>query len=316
MSPESDLEAPRVSVCMVTFQHADFIDQAIASVVEQDEPRIELVVGDDQSPDDTLAKARAWQKRYPSIVRVLDPTPEKLLGRLNFSRTLKACRGQYISHLDGDDWFLAPHKLRIQADLLDAHPEHSGCLTASQEFDFEGNPAREPDRISTAKGFLTTRNFLRTNRACSSAAMWRRGLVDHFPDWWWTTPVGDWPMHLLHLEHGSYGYIDENLAAHRLHPGGVWSHKSEAQRLDVVLGCQSDFMENLSAETLQAERASFLYWQWRQAKKMMRAGDHVGALRMTQWLAPYARYLDPFTRWRIASHSKRLSRETAAANGQ
>ena len=66
---------------MITFQHGSYIDKAIESVVEQDEKRLELVVGDDQSTDDTLERALAWQSRYPDIVRVLDPVPDKLLGR-------------------------------------------------------------------------------------------------------------------------------------------------------------------------------------------------------------------------------------------
>ena len=88
---------------MVAFRHRAFLDQAVESVLAQDEPEVELVIGDDQSDDGTWERARWWQEQRPDVVRVLDPTPEKLLGRKNFARTLEACTGRYVAQLDADD---------------------------------------------------------------------------------------------------------------------------------------------------------------------------------------------------------------------
>lgn len=285
---------------MVTFRHGKFIDKAIESVMEQDEPSVELVIGDDRSDDDTYTRAKEWATRYPDKIRLHEELPDKLLGRPNFNRTLGSCRGKYISHLDGDDWFMEKHKLRVQCDLLDANPQMSGCLTASQEYDHEGNPQGEPVRIDAPTGQLTLLDFALFNRACSNAVVWRRGLRHPFPEWWWKTPVGDWPMHMLHLERGPFGYIDEVMAAHREHPGGAWSSKTPLECLQIVMDCQGAFIDNLEEETVNLIKPTLLHGRWRETLAETRGGDPERALKMFEWLAKYGRHPKFTTRCRIA----------------
>jgi hypothetical protein len=56
---------------------------------------------------------------------------------------------------------------------------------------------------------------------CST--VYRAGLFEKFPDWYRDMPMGDWPLHILNAEHGSYAYLEEVLATYRVHGGGVWS---------------------------------------------------------------------------------------------
>jgi hypothetical protein len=58
-------------------------------------------------------------------------------------------------------------------------------------------------------------------RACT--VMFRHRLFAKFPDWFYEMPTGDMPLHVLNAEHGDIGFIDEEMAAYRIHPGGVWS---------------------------------------------------------------------------------------------
>lgn len=55
-----------VSVLMMTRNHADFLEQALASVPAQrfDAP-LELLIGEDKSDDSTLAQALELQRQHP-----------------------------------------------------------------------------------------------------------------------------------------------------------------------------------------------------------------------------------------------------------
>ena len=96
---------PKVSVAMVTYNHAQFIRTAISSVLSQETNfPFELVVGDDCSTDGTTEIVRTLSAAHPDVIRFLHR--ERNIGASkNFQDVLDNCRGQYIAILDGDDYF-------------------------------------------------------------------------------------------------------------------------------------------------------------------------------------------------------------------
>ena len=58
---------PVVSVLMLAWNHAEFIDEAISHVIDQDCDKLfELVIGEDCSSDETLSICQDWQERHPA----------------------------------------------------------------------------------------------------------------------------------------------------------------------------------------------------------------------------------------------------------
>ena len=53
--------------------------------------------------------------------------------------------------------------------------------------------------------------------------MFRHPRPIDFPDWFFDMPTADMPLHVLNTAQGGIGFIDEETAAYRIHPGGVWS---------------------------------------------------------------------------------------------
>jgi len=114
---------PLVSCCMITYNHAPFIKQAIDSVLlQQTSFPFELVIGEDCSTDGTREIVFSYQEKYPHIIRVI--TSDKNVGmRQNGYRTKKACRGRYIAFCEGDDYWHDIYKLEKQVSFMEAHPE-------------------------------------------------------------------------------------------------------------------------------------------------------------------------------------------------
>lgn len=117
------MSAPLVSVPMITYNHASFIAQAIEGVLRQETGYpFELIIGEDCSSDETRLIVAEYQKKYPEVIRVL--TSEKNVGmKTNVRRTFKACRGTYIACCEGDDFWQNPHKLQLQTEYLERHPD-------------------------------------------------------------------------------------------------------------------------------------------------------------------------------------------------
>jgi glycosyltransferase involved in cell wall biosynthesis len=119
----------KVSVCVMTYNQELYIEQCLTSVAEQktDFP-IEIVIGDDCSTDSTREKIIKFQQHYNGNI-VLVFQSENSGGKKNYPSIHRAAQGEYVCHLDGDDW-MEPGKLQKQVDFLDRNP--SIFLTAHQ----------------------------------------------------------------------------------------------------------------------------------------------------------------------------------------
>jgi glycosyltransferase involved in cell wall biosynthesis len=135
-----EMNVPRVTVLIDTYNHERFIEEAIVSVLNQDFPthEMEILVVDDGSTDST-----------PEIVRRFE-TRVRLLRKKNggqastFNVGIPEARGEIIAFLDGDDWW-APDKLRI---VLNAFEKNPGTGTV-------GHAIIEVDSIANCSTSLT-----------------------------------------------------------------------------------------------------------------------------------------------------------------
>lgn len=121
--------SPAVSVVLITYKHEKFIEQAIKGILAQkcDFP-FEIIIGEDYSPDKTGKIVRAYQHRFPNLIRIITAT-ENVGMHANVDRSILASRGRYIALCDGDDYWHHPRKLQMQYDLMVANPSMTLCHT-------------------------------------------------------------------------------------------------------------------------------------------------------------------------------------------
>lgn len=242
----------KVSVLIITYNHEKYITQAVESALQQEVSfPYEIVIGEDVSTDRTREIVLALQKKHPDRIRVMlrdAATSERdrargFGGKTNFVQGLQDCRGEYVALLDGDDYWTDPHKLQKMLDFLESHPECSVAFHDAMMF-YEGSEASRrfypPDlkEIASLEDMLTTNGF-----PIPCTAMFRAKFLGKFPDCFDTVLNGDWMLFVLLAEHGNLGYINEVMAAYRVHEGGIWS------RLDPTQGTR----ENIKTyETIDA----------------------------------------------------------------
>jgi len=225
-----------VSVAMTTYNQEHFIDQAIQSVLSQETDfPVELVIGEDYSTDRTRPIVKQYARRYPRQIRLL--LRAKNLGpQHNLAETLRACGGRYIALLEGDDYWTSAQKLQKQVAFLESHPQCAECFHAVTFFFEDGRCApfveRPPDGVKTVS---TLEDLLRINYMTYCSVMFRRRLLDRFPDWYYTQIAVDWLLFILIAENGWIGYLDETMAAYRMHSRGVWSGLSQISQQTALL---------------------------------------------------------------------------------
>ena len=213
----------KVSVLVITYNHEKFIAQALDSVLMQETDFIyEIIVGEDCSSDQTRKIVLAYGEKYPDKVRLL--LPEQNLGMMyNFITTYRACRGQYIAILEGDDYWTSDRKLQKQVDFLDSHQDCTACFHNVNVVYESDSKKSHPFHHRKLKQYFTLKDVVSRHFIPTCSTMFRRGVFDDFPAWYPSMPMGDWPLHVLHAEKGLIGYIDELLGTYRLHEGGMIS---------------------------------------------------------------------------------------------
>lgn len=141
MTPSSQKPAtpahPKVSVCVITYNQERYIRKCLDSLVgQQTDFEFEIIVGDDCSTDGTRAIVEEFVERYPHLVRT-NFQPSNTGGSRNNLEVHAAARGDYVAHVDGDDYAL-PGKLQAQADALDQDRDCTAVWHPVDFFDDQG----------------------------------------------------------------------------------------------------------------------------------------------------------------------------------
>lgn len=109
------------SVICLTYEHADYIQQCIESVIQQDCQDWEMLILDDGSDDETGAKVSSYikDKRIKYFFQ-----KNKGSGRLaeNYNFLLSKAQGIYVTILEGDD-FAEPGLLTAHRDAMEQNPD-------------------------------------------------------------------------------------------------------------------------------------------------------------------------------------------------
>jgi GT2 family glycosyltransferase len=111
-----------VSVVVIFLDEAEFIEQAIESVIGQTFQRWEILLVDDGSTDASSEIARGWSARLPGKIRYLEHPGHENLG-MSAARNLglSEARGNYVAFLDADDVYL-PDRLIRHVQILETMP--------------------------------------------------------------------------------------------------------------------------------------------------------------------------------------------------
>jgi glycosyltransferase involved in cell wall biosynthesis len=266
----SSASRPKVSVLVLTYDHEKYIDQALHGALRQKTRfDFEVVVAEDCSRDATAEKVRAVARAHPGRVRVLDrPRNLGLVG--NFLDAYSACAGEYVAILEGDDIWHDPRKLQRLADVLDRR-RHCSFAFHNVRLLFEDGREQDGCCPSFLKPRLGLRDFVANNYVPNcSAVMFRHRLIERFPDWFGRLSYYDWPLHILHLEHGPAAYLSEPLSTYRIHGASAWHGASHGYRLNKLLEIFAAINEHLEFRYEAVLRLVADHWRVRTENEALR----------------------------------------------
>ncbi len=214
-----------VSVLLLTYNHKNYIKQAVHSVLSQDTSfSFEILIGDDCSTDGTTDILKEIFLLHPDKIKLIQDNQN--VGALrNEKRLFDAAIGKYIAFLEGDDYWTDHLKLQKQVDFLEANPDY-GMAHGDVDHYFE-NSGKIMRHVNKTAGTIVPEGyifndlmkpnpfFIKTATVC-----FRKELLTNFFDYnlaikdnW---PLTDFPLWLDISYHSKVHYFNEVFATYRL----------------------------------------------------------------------------------------------------
>jgi glycosyltransferase involved in cell wall biosynthesis len=223
---------PLVSVLCLTYNQAHTIKDSLDSILAQDLSfPFEIVVHDDASTDGTSEIIKEYQLRRPGLINhVRQSQNQYSRGQRILALALPHAKGRYVAICEGDDYWTDTQKLRKQIEFLENNPGYVITYHDCQPFDASGKLNID---FGGATRDLSEDELQRATPIYTLTSCFRN-LINEFPPEFSTARYGD--MFLWSLL-GNYGkgkfILDIEPAMYRVHDAGVFSKKSDIQKLEM-----------------------------------------------------------------------------------
>jgi glycosyltransferase involved in cell wall biosynthesis len=230
------IENPIASISCITFNHENYIAEAIDGFLmqETDFP-FEILIHDDASTDRTADIIREYEAKYPKLIKPIYQKENQYSQGINpgIICTFPRARGQFIAFCEGDDFWNTPYKLQKQVDLLQKYPEAVMSVAKSnvckQEGDslilvntYEGNE-------KVIQGFEEiTRSYFHT-----STYVIRRQLLNEVISKYFSGHClfGDTALRSILVSYGPFVFLPEVVSVYRQTGNGIWTSLSREKQL-------------------------------------------------------------------------------------
>lgn len=216
------------SIWCLTFNHEHYIRDAIEGFLSQETNfRYEIVIHDDASTDLTADIIKEYEEKYPEIIRVIyqkENQYSKNYPNIRWIQEIQTryCKGKYIAVCEGDDFWIDIHKLQIQVEWLEKHPEYSFVShNAIGWNDITGIKAIAPYKNS--KEVSQEEIIMQYHGNIPTASLVIRADTMQMDDFFLKTGAGDWPQQLWCIVRGKGYYFDRIMSVYRAYHENSWT---------------------------------------------------------------------------------------------
>lgn len=210
---------PLVSIVIPCYNHANFVQDCIQSVIDQTYHNIELIIIDDGSKDESVEKIRQLvsqcQERFVRFEFRHRPN-KGLCGTLN--EALEWCKGEYYSVIASDD-MIYRDKTQIQVDYLEKNNE---CVAVFGGYDLIDNDNHIIEkRQNSFKKYQFERIFLHEHDLPAPTQIIRMNILRELGGYRSDIIIEDWYMWLKLAKFGELHYLNHTFSRYRSHPDNI-----------------------------------------------------------------------------------------------
>lgn len=220
------MNGPLVSVICLCYNHDRFVREAVQSVLSQTYPRVELIIVDDASTDNSRQVIVELIAENPAI-RFL-PLDENQGNCSAFNQGLRHARGEYVVDLAADDCFV-PERIEKQIRCFEKLGHEYGVVfTDAQYIDESGRHLNRHFAALRKNGLLADvpqgdvyAAVLEKYFICAPTMLVRREVFEFLDGYDESLAYEDFDFWVRSARHFKYAYIDEALTLVRRTGGSL-----------------------------------------------------------------------------------------------
>ncbi|WP_432671473.1 glycosyltransferase family 2 protein [Flavobacterium sp. SM2513] len=215
--------SPLVTVICLCYNHAEFVVEALESVLNQTHSRVELIIGDDYSTDNSVEVIENWLKDHPEIPFIANK--ENLGNTKTFNQCFKLAKGDYIIDLAADD-LLKPDCIENQLKgYAETTYEKVGLIYGNAELitekgafinDYFPTDANRKRIKSQPTGDIYIGLLNGNNNLCSISALIKREVFEKLNGFDESLAYEDYDFWIRAARIYNFDYVDEILVQKRV----------------------------------------------------------------------------------------------------
>lgn len=226
----------KLSFIIVSYNEAEYLEQAIKSCMNQKLDDFEIVIGDDGSNDGSIELIKQYAEKYPEIVRysVSDRTgivsTKDIIASLRVSdvitRSLEMAKGNYCVILSGDDYFYEGRFFHNAISFLDSNPDYVTYVGGYEKV-WEDRPSI-PDYITYPRKIYWARKYVHLSTFVFRKSVFEQGaFLQRFCD--------DTGLQYSLAFSGKWKYEHTIMFAYRQRSGSIMHRNSQIENHIVEL---------------------------------------------------------------------------------
>lgn len=251
-----DIDVPVVSILCATYNHANYIEDAIKGFLIQDTGfPFEIIIADDASTDGTKEIVEQYASRYPRIVKPIFHCQNQYSQGFRPPRYFKGViKGRYCALCEGDDYWIDSKKLRLQVEGLEKNPAVDLSIHPAYMLDMETQKktlmyvhGNREEVLPVTAAVAALSQFSPT-----ASYVFRAESFFSMPDWFFEArdlPFGDYFVEVIIGKSGIL-YFPEALSIYRRNvPGSYTTMTKQAEEAQLLKRLKSilSYTRKLSA---------------------------------------------------------------------
>lgn len=247
----------KVSITCITYNQVSYIEEAIKSfLMQKTNFEFEILIHDDASTDGTAEIVKRYQERYPEKIRAVLQKENQYSKGVKVSQTFlwPMARGKYIAMCEGDDFWTDSHKLQIQYDYMEAHPDcstyiHNGWIVSQDKKKvFNSTPISDQECTYGTEDAIKGLGI----KVVTNSYFYRADIIHRKPSKFVAkSPTGDYVRLIENSLDGYIFYSPKKMSAHRVLAKNsltvAWNQNPKLR--DEYIINQMAFLDALNEET-------------------------------------------------------------------
>lgn len=230
----------KLSILLISYNQSEFVEEAIDSILNQNIPfDYELIIADDSSTDGTLELIS--NKLSGTLIKYFVLTSKLNLGiSKNYQRGFKACKGEYIAILEGDDYWTDTNRIIKHIGFLDNHNE---CMMSFNKFiiyEEQLNKFIFDNKFNNEEinyEYISSQDLASGNKKIGnlSSCVFRNSKKIKWEDKFFEVVIADLFLGIYLGNYGLIAKLNNYMSVYRIHKNGLWSGNNLSKNNDELI---------------------------------------------------------------------------------